>query len=66
MTSDAVDAEDSPSVRVLSPVNVGLVLIGIVYAVLTLADVIDYPWLSVVLILVGGGVVTYRAYRRES
>ncbi|HMB49989.1 MAG TPA: hypothetical protein VKM69_04955 [Natronoarchaeum rubrum] len=66
MTSNAVDADDSPSVRVLSPVNVGLVLIGFVYAVLTLADVIDYPWLSVVFILVGGGVVAYRAYRRDS
>ncbi|MWG33440.1 hypothetical protein [Halomarina oriensis] len=66
MASNVVDADDFSSVRVLTPVNIGLVLLGIAYAVLTLADVIDYPWLSVVFILVGGGVVSYRAYRRDS
>lgn len=66
MASNSADAESRSLVRVFSPVNIGLVLIGVAYAALTIAGVVDYPWLAVVLILVGGGVVTYRAYRRDS
>lgn len=66
MASNTEDAESQSVVRVFSPVNIGLVLIGVAYAALTIAGVIEYPWLAVVLILVGGGVITYRAYRRDS
>lgn len=66
MSSNAADTEAPSSVRVLSPVNVGLALIGLVYAVGTLTNVIDYPFFSIVFILVGGGMVSYRAHRRKS
>lgn len=64
MTTDNADAKDSPSVQLYwNLFYIGFALIGVGYAVLSLADIIYYPWMSVVIILVSTGLVAYKSYQ---
>jgi len=65
MNTNTADTPNNTSDRLLTPVDIGLLVVGVGYAGLSLADVIDWPWFSVIIMLAVAASF-YRDYRHRS